>query len=104
MSCGHSNPAGYAFCGACGVELPHRRCTCGFTGGKDEQYCGHCGAVLNGQGMPPLPAATGVAVNGQYDGRYDLAELISVSINADVKLPGSTIKVSQDDISQLFKK
>lgn len=97
MSCNHSNPAGYVFCGTCGGALEKVRCSCGFVTGMGNVFCGNCGKNL-------LEVA---AVDGQAavdnDHRFDL-ERLALQAAQEKQFLESTHKarVTQDDIRKLL--
>lgn len=97
MSCPHSNPAGYAFCGACGESLPHARCRCGFAAGVNDAYCGRCGAAL--------VTVEGATRAMDADHRFDL-ELLAKQAAQENQFLETTHKarVTQDDIRKLLAK
>jgi len=100
MSCPHSNPAGYAFCGTCGEPLPHLRCRCGFAAGVNEAFCGRCGAAL--------AAAEGAAPARGFmdaDHRFDLERLAELASKENQFLETThRARVTQDDIRKLLAK
>src|SRR5215510_8703730 len=52
--CGHDNPDGVKFCGACGTRFEHRCPGCGTGNPPANQFCHECGQALV---PPPAPAA-----------------------------------------------
>jgi hypothetical protein len=100
MNCNHSNPAGYVFCGTCGVPVPHVRCRCGFAGGVNDVFCGRCGANL-------AVAADGQAPHGgalvDTDHRFDLERLAELAVQENQFLETThKARVTQDDIRKLL--
>ncbi len=51
-ACQYQNPAGDAFCGACGQRLAAVCGTCGHANGASNSFCGHCGQRLTGTAAP----------------------------------------------------
>lgn len=100
MSCLHTNPSGYAFCGTCGVELPHTRCRCGFAANVNDVYCGRCGVSLIKALDPASPRGVMDA-----DHRFDL-ERLAAQANEEHKFMETThsARVTQDDIRKLLAK
>ena len=45
-SCGHENPDGNRFCGACGEALDATCPKCGRDNPPDHKFCGQCGAAI----------------------------------------------------------
>lgn len=100
MSCTHSNPPGYAFCGTCGETLPHLRCRCGFTAGVNETYCGRCGAALAPAGAEAAQPAVMDA-----DHRFDLVRLAEQAAQENKYLETThRARVTQDEIRKLLTK
>jgi class 3 adenylate cyclase/tetratricopeptide (TPR) repeat protein len=52
--CGHDNPDGVKFCGACGTRFEHRCPSCGTGNPPANKFCHECGQALV---PPPAPAA-----------------------------------------------
>lgn len=100
MSCSHTNPPGYAFCGTCGDVLPHARCRCGFVAGVDDAYCGRCGAAL----VMAADATPQRAVM-DADQRFDLERLAARAAEENKYLETThKARVTQDDIRKLLAK
>lgn len=97
MSCRHSNPPGYTFCGICGGALAPQRCRCGFIAGVGDVFCGRCGASL-GELAADLRSAVPDA-----DRRFDLEHLARLAAQ-EKQFMESTHKarVTQDDIRKLL--
>ena len=64
-SCGHENPDGNRFCGACGEALDAKCPKCGHDNPPDHKFCGQCGAAIESVDQaaapsvePPRPAYT----------------------------------------------
>src|ERR1700694_3427194 len=57
-ACGASNPAGYRFCGRCGVALTLSSCpSCGTANPEDQVFCGQCGSFLeDGRARVSVPS------------------------------------------------
>src|SRR5918999_893463 len=58
-SCGTENPAGAAFCMACGARLERRCANCGTAAPPEARFCMSCGSQLDqvAATAPPLPRA-----------------------------------------------
>src|ERR687891_1042350 len=58
-SCGTENPAGAAFCMACGARLERRCANCGAAAPPEARFCMSCGAQLDqvAATAPPIPRA-----------------------------------------------
>jgi len=97
MNCNHINPAGYLFCGTCGVALEHVRCRCGFVAGRGDIFCGRCGANL-----AEIAAGDGLAAV-DTDHRFDL-ERMALQAAEERQFLESTdrARVTQDDIRKLL--
>ena len=52
--CGHDNPDGVKFCGACGTRFESRCPSCGTGNPPANKFCHECGQPL---ASPPAPAA-----------------------------------------------
>lgn len=96
MSCHHSNPAGYIFCGQCGTALNAVVCRCGFVTASGEVYCGRCGAGLTLQIASENHAA--------IEHRFDL-EFLMQQIDQEKPLAYSSdnARIKQEDIRKLFE-
>lgn len=100
MTCSHSSPPGYAFCGTCGEVLPHARCRCGFVAAVHDAYCGRCGAALAVAGDATLQRAVMDA-----DRRFDLERLAEQAAQENKFLETThKARVTQDDIRKLLAK
>src|SRR5918998_1031079 len=55
-SCGTENPAGAAFCMACGARLERRCPSCGASAPPEARFCMSCGAQLDQVAASPRPA------------------------------------------------
>jgi class 3 adenylate cyclase/tetratricopeptide (TPR) repeat protein len=55
-SCGTENPAGAAFCMACGARLERRCPSCGASAPPEARFCMSCGTQLDQAPAPGLPA------------------------------------------------
>ena len=55
-SCGHENPDGNQFCGACGRALDAKCPECGHDNPPDHKFCGQCGAAIGGGEQAVVPA------------------------------------------------
>ena len=62
-ACGHPNPAGARFCGACATPLADAiGCPeCGARNPREQRFCNACGSALAAGGEAPAPAAGGPA-------------------------------------------
>lgn len=99
MSCSHSNPPGYAFCGTCGETLPHALCRCGFAAGVSDAFCGRCGAALVAVAGATSPRAM------DADHRFDLERLAAQAAEENQFLETThKARVTQDDIRKLLAK
>ena len=97
MSCNHTNPAGYVFCGTCGAALENVRCRCGFVAVEGELFCGRCGINLIEQAA--VEGRTAVYV----DQRFDLDHLVQQATQEKQFLESSDkARVTQDDIRKLL--
>lgn len=96
MSCSHTNPAGYLFCGQCGEALDPARCRCGFAAATGDSFCGRCGASL----------AAGEMRGGRVvdvDHRIDLAHLAQQAAQEKQFLETThKARVTQEDIRKLL--
>lgn len=99
MSCNHTNPAGYVFCGTCGHALEHNRCRCGFVSKAGDIFCGRCGTNL-----AEVDAGDGRSI-ADADHRFDLERLVQHAAQ-EKQFLDSTHKahVTQDDIRKLLTK
>ena len=98
MNCKHINPAGYVFCGTCGIALEPVRCRCGFVAWVGDVFCGRCGINL-------AEVATGVgqsAVNADH--RFDLEHLAQQAAQEKHLESTHKARVTQDDIRKLLTK
>ena len=102
MSCSHPNPAGYVFCGTCGVPVSHIRCRCGFVVGVSDVFCGRCGIslaeVVGSQAPDRRPLI-------DADHRFDLERLAELAAHENQFLESThKARVTQDDIRKLLAK
>ncbi|MDP1611480.1 MAG: zinc ribbon domain-containing protein [Sulfuritalea sp.] len=99
MTCTHSNPPGYAYCGTCGEPVPHSRCRCGFVAGVRDAYCGRCGAAL----VATDAAAPRAVMDAER--RFDLERLAQLAAQENKFLETTNkARVTQDDIRKLLAK
>jgi len=97
MSCHHTNPAGYVFCGTCGDKLAHSRCRCGFVAAAGAVFCGRCGTRLN------ETAAGDNRLAVDADHRFDLEQLAQQAAQEKQFLETThKVRVTQDDIRKLL--
>lgn len=97
MSCGHSNPAGYQFCGSCGEALHPVHCRCGFSSAASDVFCGRCGAAL--AEVADGNDGAGVA----FDRRFGLEHLAQLAAQEKQFLESTEkVRVTQDDIRKLL--
>lgn len=97
MSCNHSNPPGYLYCGTCGAALEPVRCRCGFVAAAGDAFCGRCGAsvveLAAAHGQPTVAA----------DHRFDLVRLAQQAAQEKQFLESvHKARVTQDDIRKLL--
>lgn len=96
VSCGHSNPPGYQFCGSCGEALHPVHCRCGFAAAASDLFCGRCGASL-------AEVADGNERNADADHRFDLEHLAQQAAQEKQFLESTDkVRVTQDDIRKLL--
>jgi hypothetical protein len=96
VSCSHSNPAGYQFCGSCGEALNPVHCRCGFSAAANDIFCGRCGASL-------LELANGNAQDAVADHRFNLEHLAQQAAQEKQFLESTDkVRVTQDDIRKLL--
>ncbi|MDD5176181.1 MAG: zinc ribbon domain-containing protein [Sterolibacterium sp.] len=97
MSCNHTNPAGYLFCGSCGEALDPGQCRCGFVAAAGDVFCGRCGTSL------VLDVAQGQKGTTDVDQRFDL-EFLAQQAAKENKFLETThkVRVTQDDIRKLL--
>lgn len=93
MSCGHSNPIGYRFCGQCGTALAVTVCRCGFAAQVNDTFCGGCGSALHQENVGDA------RLDPTF--RYDLKEIVAASKNNENILLETGAHVTQDDIERL---
>lgn len=97
MSCNHTNPQGYQFCGRCGEPLNAVRCRCGFVTAVGDAFCGRCGASL----AEEVAAAGRPTVDA--DQRFDLESLMQQAAQENKFLETThKARVTQDDIRKLL--
>lgn len=97
MSCNHTNPAGYLFCGSCGTALNPAMCRCGFVVASTDIFCGRCGVSL--------AAERGSSVVVDADHRYDIEHLAKQAAQEKLFLETAhKVRVTQDDIRKLLSK
>lgn len=97
MSCRHSNPGSYVFCGICGAPLSPARCRCGFVAGQGDVFCGRCGAGLGELAAGADPGAA------DADHRFDLEQLAQLAAQEKQFLESThKARVTQDDIRKLL--
>lgn len=97
MSCTHTNPPGYLFCGSCGEALNPILCRCGFVTASGDAYCGRCGTSLTAE---TSPVAKGSA---DADHRFDLEFLVQQAAQENKFLESThKARVTQDDIRKLL--
>lgn len=95
MKCKHINPAGYVYCGACGVALEPVRCRCGFVAGTGAVFCGRCGINL-----AEVAAGTDTAAT---DHHFDLERMAELAVQEKQFLESTDkARVTQDDIRKLL--
>lgn len=97
MSCTHTNPAGYLFCGSCGEALNPLLCRCGFVTASGDAYCGRC--------CTNLTAKASQVDKGSVDAdhRFDLEYLVQQAAKEKKFLESShKARVTQDDIRKLL--
>lgn len=95
MSCNHSNPTGYLFCGSCGEALDALRCRCGFVAAAGDVFCGRCGIGLT--------VVQGVRAAVEQDHRFDLDYLVQQAAQEHKFLESThKVRVTQDDIRKLL--
>ncbi len=95
MNCQHTNPAGYVYCGICGIALNPVRCRCGFVAGADAVFCGRCGINL----------AEVIAGDDRAapDYRFDLERMAELAAQEKQFLESTDkARVTQDDIRKLL--
>lgn len=96
MNCGHSNPAGYQFCGSCGEALSPAHCRCGFAAAGGDLFCGRCGASL-------IEIADGDEGRAAGEHRFDLEQLAQQAAQEKQFLESTDkVRVTQDDIRKLL--
>ncbi|MDD5300630.1 MAG: zinc ribbon domain-containing protein [Gallionella sp.] len=99
MSCNHINPAGYVFCGTCGIALEPTRCRCGFVAGAGDVFCGRCGISL-----AEVAAGDGQAI-ADADHRFNLEQIVQQAAQEKQFLESThKVHVTQDDIRKLLAK
>jgi len=99
MNCNHGNPAGYVFCGTCGVALTPVRCRCGFVAGTGDLFCGRCGTNL----AKTATADGQVVIDAEH--RFDLERLAQQAAQEKHFLESThKVRVTQDDIRKLLIK
>lgn len=97
MSCNHSNPPGYLFCGQCGEALSPNICQCGFAAADGDIFCGRCGVSLAASAIQPNKAGI------DADQRLDLAQLAQQAAQEKQFLETThKARVTQDDIRKLL--
>ncbi len=97
MNCNHNNPAGYVYCGKCGVALEPARCRCGFVAGTGDIFCGRCGTSLAEVAVEDGGAAV------DADLRFDLVHLSQQAAQEKLYLETThKARVTQDDIRKLL--
>ncbi len=97
MSCAHTNPPGYVFCGKCGEALNAVHCRCGFVVAAGDAFCGRCGSSLS---VETAKIKGGI----DDDQRLDL-ELMIKQAAQEQQYTETThkVRVTQDDIRKLLK-
>lgn len=95
MACAHDNPSGHNFCSQCGEPIAHINCSCGFSCGSHDLFCGRCGTRLENINENSATAQP------DHSGRINLRELIT-SIQSDHHGSQPSSGVSQDDIARLL--
>lgn len=97
MSCKHTNPAGYLFCGSCGKALDPLLCRCGFVAAAGDAYCGRCGINLTAEASPVTKDSV------DADHRFDLEFLVQQAAQENKFLETThKARVTQDDIRKLL--
>lgn len=97
MSCNHTNPAGYLFCGHCGEALSPARCRCGFVSAAGDTFCGRCGNSLSVADLP------GRKDTVDADHRFDLEYLVQQAAQEQQFMDTThKARVTQDDIRKLL--
>lgn len=97
MSCNHTNPAGYIFCGSCGEALDPVRCRCGFVAAAGDVFCGRCGASLT------VAVTQGGQGATDADHRLDLEHLVQQAAQENQFIESThKARVTQDDIRKLL--
>ena len=99
-SCRHVNAPDRNFCGACGAPLAAYCSCCGFRNRAADRYCGGCGRAL---GEAAAVEESAVAAGGPAPPQDELGELLVAAQEAVVGgAEGEDVRVTQDDIDQLF--
>jgi len=95
MSCNHSNPPHFVFCGSCGESLELSRCRCGFANAGQQTFCGCCGQSLHTEHSTSSDTYP-------VEGKYDLADLVRQTAAEQDSMPGDEANVTQDDIASII--
>ena len=94
MSCEHANPRTHQYCSQCGEKVLRALCSCGFEFGGGDRFCGLCGA--------PRLEVRDTGRENPVEHRFDIDELLQVTERVDPGALAQHVRVSQDDIDQMF--
>jgi len=96
VTCKHSIPAGYRFCGVCGESADVKTCKCGFVVAHVDLFCGRCGCSLTS--LAPSQIS-----NDELNDRIDLEQLLIQATNDSASSPVTEKqRVTQSDIRNLI--
>jgi len=114
IACKQPNTPERNYCGSCGTPLARYCALCGFRNGAADRFCGGCGASVGaapgaraearpGTVTPGLAPSAAAATPAPGTGSAGLADLLQAAKESvEAAAAESDVKVSQDDIDNLF--